>query len=253
MNTASFTLESHILEFLNYLSFEKGYSTNTIQAYRSDLNKLLRFCQMSEVLTLDNLEGEFFFGFIRELFHEGLAHSSRRRAYEVVKSFFKYLKRESIIHVNKSSLYTIQSEPNKIPEILSQDEAIALVESPLTHEYFRSDPFRYRNCAIFELLYGSGLRISEALNLKTGDLRSDFACVLGKGSKERLVPLSRCFLESLETYWRHSQGRPYLKKDEFLFTTHSGNPVNRSSFFYLQETRFKNRVKKRHFTTYIQT
>jgi len=151
------SIECYVIDFLNYLLFEKNYSINTIHAYRRDLHKLLRFLEVSEISLLDNLNFEFFLGFIGSLTSEGLANSSRRRAFEAVKSFFKFLKQEGIILKNNSSLYSIEGGYETLPEILSVEEAVELIESPIKHEYFTSDPNRFRNAAIFELLYGSGL------------------------------------------------------------------------------------------------
>lgn len=175
-----------IRQYFNYLKLEKGLSTNSVEAYRHDLNLLLDFLSENDIaiteITVQNLND-----FIIQLSENRLAARSRSRVMSGVKSFYKYLIYSDIMDTDPTELIEMPKGAQHLPEVLTLDEIERLIAA-----IDLSTNEGQRNRAIIEVLYGSGLRVSELINIQLSDMHIDeqYMIVRGKGNKQRIVPLS---------------------------------------------------------------
>ncbi len=218
--------EELIETFLEHLVFEKGRSDNTVKNYREDLEEFFSFLkakgEIKNIGEVSHLEVRVFLG---ELLKRGLKKSSIARKLSTLRTFFKWLKREGLIKVNPARLLSSPKYQRQLPRFLTEEETFKLVESPE-----KEDPLSLRDRAILELLYSSGLRIGELVNLKTGDV--DFSRgivkVMGKGRKERIVPLGNMAQEALLKYLQVRD--LFNPKTDHLFLNRFGDPLSPRGF-----------------------
>ncbi len=199
--------------FLRYLAAEKGASGHTIRSYRKDLEIFFEYVGPGA----DEIEMTDVRGFVAGQINEGLKKSTVGRRLATVKSFFRFLHREGYIKTNPARLVNTPKTPKLLPKFLTVDDVFSLIEKP---EGIGFAPARDR--AILELLYSSGLRVSELAGLNSDDLnpREGFVKVRGKGRKERIVPVGRKAVEALKAYMIE---RVLLKKkDRAFFLNRSG-------------------------------
>jgi len=218
--------EELIEAFLEHLVFEKGRSENTVKNYREDLEEFFSFLKakgdIKNIEEVSHLEVRVFLG---ELLKRGLKKSSIARKLSTLRTFFKWLKREGLIKVNPARLLSSPKYQRQLPRFLTEEETFKLVESPE-----KEDPLSLRDRAILELLYSSGLRIGELVNLKTGDidLSRGIVRVMGKGRKERIVPLGNMAQEALLKYLRVRD--LFGPKTDHLFLNRFGDPLSSRGF-----------------------
>jgi integrase/recombinase XerD len=199
-------MEALLTEFLGHLVVERGASANTVAAYRRDLERYLSFLDSRGVSTAARVTREDITAFLGRLRSEGLASSTVGRRLAAVKSFHKYLVREGRAEGDPASALSLPQRPERLPDVLSIDDVERLLAQP-----FESGPAGMRDRTMLELLYGSGLRVSELIGLDTTDLdlEAGLVRVLGKGGKERVVPMSGPSAETIAEYL--ARGRPHLK------------------------------------------
>ncbi|MCI9586264.1 MAG: site-specific tyrosine recombinase XerD, partial [Bacilli bacterium] len=212
-------------DFKNYLLLEKKYSKNTIISYTNDLNKFKNYFKNKKILK--NISHNDIKEYIRHLSKEENTRSIARTI-STLKSFYKFLLIEKFI--NKSPLENISSPKQKkeLPKILSEEEIDKLLNIPLNNNY------SYRNKAMLELMYSSGLRVSELINLKVIDIDLDMALVrvYGKGSKERVIPLGEFAINALKEYITYHRSSMLKKKPcDYLFLNSRGDKMTRQAFF----------------------
>ncbi|MEN3039441.1 MAG: site-specific tyrosine recombinase XerD [Candidatus Kryptonium sp.] len=213
--------------FLKSIEIEKGYSKNTIESYSIDLVRYVCFLEDNGVRHPDFVDEELVRKYIREIGLIGLSPSSISRNVASIRSFHKFLLLESY-----SKNYPVENiEHPKIrkkpPEVLSIEEVFTLLEQPNT-----STPMGIRDRALLEVMYATGVRVSELINLKQIDLFLDmeFIRVLGKGSKERLIPIGKVAIEWVREY--QLKVRPKLAKissGDILFLSRLGKKLTRMS------------------------
>lgn len=213
--------------FLKSIEIEKGYSKNTVESYSIDLVRYVCFLEDNGIKHPDFVDEELVRKYIREIGLIGLSPSSISRNVASIKSFHKFLLLESY-----SKNYPVENiEHPKIkkkpPEVLSIDEVFTLLEQPDT-----STPIGIRDRALLEVMYATGVRVSELINLKQIDLFLDmeFIRVLGKGSKERLIPIGKVAIKWLREY--QLKVRPKLAKissGDILFLSRLGKKLTRMS------------------------
>ena len=215
-------ISSFLKPFLEYLAYERGASQHTLRSYRTDLESFFSFLDESELPTdprvLDHIHLRLFLG---SLARRGMKKSSMARRLSALRSFFRWLKREGVIRRNPAKLVTTPKFSKGLPRWLTVEEAFSLVEAPEGDE-----PERVRDRAILELLYSSGLRVGELVRLNVGDvdLREGVVRVMGKGGKERIVPVGRAALEALRAYLKI---RESLKpRDDSLFLNRWGRRLS---------------------------
>ncbi len=182
-------MKETLATFEEYLRHERGYSRHTVDNYRRDLVQFFKFSGPIE--DLSKLDILLLRRFVSSLFRHHQATSIARKI-STLRSFFKFLVRKNLIAESPAESLTIPKLPKKIPRFLAVDEAFRLVEG--------TTPLRDR--AILELLYGTGIRVGELVRAKLNDLDLDTQClrVLGKGNKERIVPLGGKLCEALQAY-----------------------------------------------------
>ncbi|MBU4320066.1 MAG: tyrosine recombinase XerC [Thermodesulfovibrionales bacterium] len=200
-------MTSHIQKFLRYLEIEKGASPHTLRAYRKDLEAFsIHVKSKVEDIAMNDIRG-----FVAEEINSGHKKTTAGRRLAAVRSFLKFLYREGSIKSNPAKLVPTPKLPKMLPKFLSVDDVFALVEKP---EGIGFLPARDR--AILELLYSSGLRVSELAGLNAEDInvREGLVKVKGKGKKERIVPVGTKAVEAIKTYFIE---RVLLKKKDGAF------------------------------------
>ena len=212
-------------QFLRYLKLQRGLSTNTLDAYRRDVEKLLSFLEGSGTHVLD-VRLEDLQQFAAGLHDIGIGPRSQCRILSGVRTFYRFLVLDGYLQQDPTELLESPVLGEHLPEFLTPAEVDRLKDS-----IDLSKPEGHRNRAIIEVLFSCGLRVSELVNLKMSQIYSDehFLRVLGKGSKERLVPVSNIALQEIENYkpWRDSLDiKP--GEEDYLFLNRRGAHLTRT-------------------------
>lgn len=211
--------------YRRYLKLEKGYSANTLDAYLRDVDKLLRYLALEQVDVLDvKLEDlEHFSAFISDL---GIGPRSLARILSGVRQFYRFLVVDGYLEVDPTELLESPKQPDHLPEVLSTAE-VDLLEQAIDLTKWEG----HRNRAIIEVLFSCGLRVSELTNLKLSNLYVDeqYIRVMGKGSKERLVPISPRALDELN-YWFADRNEMKIKpgEEDYVFLNRRGHHLTRT-------------------------
>jgi integrase/recombinase XerD len=213
-------MQEQVNEFLAFLKFEKGASPHTISNYQRDLKQYEAF------LKGRISDREFVKAYLKKLSDEGFSPSSMMRKHAALKSFYKYLLREGKISLDPTNDLKLPKIGKRLPKALTIKDVFTLLKAPA-----KKHP---RDLAILELLYASGLRASEliGLNLQDLNLNSSFVKCLGKGGKERLVPLGETAKAALEIYLKET--RPGMVKDgnvQALFLDRNGTSFSRQALW----------------------
>lgn len=211
--------------YRRYLKLEKGYSANTLDAYLRDVDKLLRYLALEQVDVLDvKLEDlEHFAAFISDL---GIGPRSLARILSGVRQFYRFLVVDGYLEVDPTELLESPKQPDHLPEVLSTAE-VDLLEQAIDLTKWEG----HRNRAIIEVLFSCGLRVSELTNLKLSNLyiEEQYIRVMGKGSKERLVPISPRALDELN-YWFADRNVMKIKpgEEDYVFLNRRGQHLTRT-------------------------
>ncbi len=217
--------------FLSYLSVERGLAQNTIISYQSDLNSYIEFLSGRSIATLSKANKNDIVNFMLFQKDRGLAANSIARRLAAVKVFHRFLVRERILKADPTSLIDSPKLWKRIPETLSLNEVEALLNQPNIRE-----KLGLRDRAILETLYATGMRVSEAVNLKLDNVNLDigFLRCIGKGNKERVIPIGKKAINSLRRYLEVSRPQLLKKKEsEFLFLSRFSKKISRQSFWKL--------------------
>ena len=208
---------SSVEEFLDHLAVERRASAHTIDAYRRDLHALAGWAQAQGVGDVASLQPAQLRAFVADEHRRGLSPKSLQRRLSACRSFYQWLLRHERIAANPAASLRAPKAARKLPQVLDVDEAVQLVEVPT------DAPFGLRDRALLELLYSSGLRVSElcALRWHDLDLADGQVTVLGKGSKQRMVPVGSHARAALEA-WRAEQAP---KPDAPVFPGRGGNAI----------------------------
>lgn len=235
-------MQKEITDYIGYLLFERRMSKNTVSSYESDLNQYMLYLFEHNINSLNNIETFDIEEYLKKLNKDNLSTTSIARKLTVIKNFHKYLFNKEILKEDVSETIKRPKLAKKLPTVLSIDEVDRLLDIEV------NSIFDYRNRAMIELLYGTGLRITELLNLKVGDI--DFEnCTLrciGKGSKERIVPIGEYVISSLNEYYDNSRNILLKNKNsDYIFLNNRGQRLSRISFFrILKELALKKGIKK---------
>lgn len=211
-------------KFINYILIEKGLSKNTASAYGTDLKTYLNFLETKKINYENITHGEItdFLWYLKTL---NFKPSSIYRMIESIRQFYKFLIAENYIKADPTIYLSAPKMPIILPDMLTNEEVTKLLNS-----VSGSDKISIRNRAMLELLYATGLRVSELVNLKFSNVNVDecFVKILGKGGKERLVP----FGQKAQTYLkRYLRVRNDKKNSEFVFLTKLNKPISRIEFW----------------------
>ncbi len=225
--------ESYIKGFKSYLQLEKSLSENSVLAYLSDVEKLKTFAQNElNGKSISDISYEDLRKFVHAIAELGVSPYTQSRIISGIKSFFRYLTIENLITQNPASLLEVPKLGRKLPEVLSVEEIDKIV-SAIDH----STPEGQRNRAIIETLYSCGLRVSELVNLKISDVyfNEQFVRVMGKGSKERIVPIGNTALKYIHIYLKEVRVHLTIDKSsqDIVFLNRRGKKMTRVMIFYI--------------------
>lgn len=219
-----------ISKYKIYLRLEKGLSSNSIDAYLTDLDKLIRFVEQ-EGLKLTEVQYENLQHFLAGLHDIGIHPRSQARIISGVKSFFRFLVLDDYMTIDPTELLEAPKIGMKLPEVLTLNEINNLLDS-----IDLSEPEGQRNRAILEVLYSCGLRVSELTSLRYSDVffEEAFIKVEGKGNKQRLVPISEPALKEIKNYL-YNRNLMVVKKghEDILFLSRRGTALSRITIFHI--------------------
>lgn len=219
-----------INRYNTYLRLEKALSANSIDAYLTDLDKLIRFVE-SEGLKFDEVSYENLQQFVAQLHDVGIHPRSQARIISGIKSFYRFLFLDGYITVDPTELLETPKIGLKLPEVLSVNEINDILDS-----IDLSVPEGHRNRAMLEVLYSCGLRVSELINLRFTDIYIDegFIKVEGKGGKQRLVPISDIAIREIKNYL-YDRNTVVVKKgfEDVLFLSRRGTSLSRIMVFHI--------------------
>ncbi len=211
--------EELVDRFLNHLAVERGLSPNTVRAYSADLGRYLEWAERSQVdpIALTHRQMR---SYLAELDRAHYARRTIARRLSAIRTFFAFLHAESVVSSDPAAVLATPKIPSRLPKVLPTEAVAALLEAPDT-----STTGGLRDRAVLEVLYATGARVSEvsSLELRDLDLSQGQVKLMGKGSKERIVPMHRIAVESLKNYLR--DGRPILRSNDsgdYLFLSVRG-------------------------------
>lgn len=219
------TITDIVKSYTRYLKLERNYSPNTLAAYQNDLSWLLSFCEQQEMNPLD-IQLEDLQHFAVQLHEHQIGPTSQARILSGIRSFYKYLLLSGEIEQDPTELLESPHLGERLPEVLSTDEIDQIQKS-----IDLSKPEGQRNKTIIEVLFSCGLRVSELVNLKLSNLylEEGFVRIMGKGSKERLVPISSKAIRELK-YWFVDRNLMKIQQGEedYVFLNRRGKHLTRT-------------------------
>lgn len=239
-------MKEFIDEFINYLSVERGLSHNTLLAYTRDLNKYVQFLARKNKSKVDDIQRSDINDYMYKQKQRGLSASSVCRNLAAIKSFHRYLARERIAKEDPTSLLETPKLWKRVPDVLSASEIEAIIKSTEGRDWQA-----IRDQAILELLYASGMRVSELVDLKVENVNMEVGYVrcIGKGRKERIIPIGRRARKAVKRYLDEVRGKS--KKAKFitvLFISRLGKKISRQSIWkiiktYARKAKIKKTIK----------
>ena len=225
--------EAYKKGFLVHLQLEKSLSMNTIQAYGLDLEKLIQFIELKgqkkgpDQIILQDLQE-----YIKWIAELGMSERSQARIISGIKSFYKYCLQEEITKKDPTELLSAPKLKRALPDTLTFEEIESII-----HQIDLSKPEGMRNKALLETLYSCGMRVSEIINLKKSNLYLDigFVRVIGKGDKERLIPIGTAAVKYLQIYLQEVRVHTEISKgaDDIVFLNRRGSKLSRVMVFYI--------------------
>lgn len=218
-------------DYIIFLTVEKGASGNTIEAYSNDVRKFAQYLEDAGIRRWAQVDTATVRGYLAWMQNESLTNTTRARNVAALKSFFRFLYMEKYTEHNLGELLDTPRKEKVLPKYLTIEEVERLMDAPDV-----TTPHGCRDKAMLELLYASGLRVSELITLKLSDISFEMAYVrcFGKGAKERIIPLGRYALAALEQYINHC--RPKVDNNwqtDTLFLNKNGKGLSRQGFWKL--------------------
>ena len=230
-------MKEEINSFLNYLIVEKGFSENTRDAYKNDLNLLVKLTEEESnkqglAPSWEDFGKQGFQSYMLDLSQRSYAPTTKARKIAAARSFFRFLKAEKIIKEDPTQNVKSPHVGRALPKPISERQCMLLLEQPAK----RSTPEAKRDVAMLELLYASGMRVSELVSLNLEDVNAvdgEVRC-LGKGRKERLVPIAPRAVRAIEEYFKEGRSRLVRNKDEkALFLNRRGERLTRQGLWQI--------------------
>lgn len=230
MNIDQYLSDRTVASYRTYLMLERGLSDNTLDAYLEDLSKFLDYLQPLGV-DYGKVDAELLTNFLADLSDLGICTRSQARIISGIKSFYRFLLLENRIEEDPTFLFETPKIGLKLPEVLTLEEIDAILDVIDV-----SDALGQRNRAMFEMLYSCGLRVSELVNLQISNLflADEYISVIGKGNKQRLVPISKKAIKEIGYWMEYRNGMIPKKGDEdTLFLNRRGARLTRVMVFHL--------------------
>jgi len=228
--TADDTVEPMIIKFLDAVWMERGLSPNTLAAYRADLTALSRWLRQRGTALARTTRNDLL-GFIAWRVETGARPRSTARQLSSFRRFFRYLVREGVVKEDPTAQIAMPKIGRSLPKSLTEAQVDALLAAPLT-----SDPLGYRDRTMLEVLYATGLRVSELVSLRHGQVNQNQGVIriVGKGNRERLIPLGEEAVRWLNEFVRGARGEILLdRQTDHLFPTRRGDRMTRQAFWHI--------------------
>lgn len=230
MNIDPFLSDRNISGYRTYLLLERSFSENTSSAYLEDLSKLLIYLREAHINYLD-VDLDVLRDFLIGLGDVGICGRSQARIVSGIKSFYRYLVLDGKLELDPTELLESPKIGLRLPEVLTLGEIDAILDA-----IDLSKPLGHRNRALLEVLYSCGLRVSELVNLQISNLylKEEYIVVIGKGDKQRIVPISRCAIKEIN-FWMQDRStiEPKKGEEDILFLNRRGERLTRNMVFHL--------------------
>ena len=231
MPLSPLSIDAAIDLFLDHVKIERGLAKNSVLAYGRDLAKFLRFAEAEHLDDAAAIESRHILAFLVSLSSENLAIRTQTRQLVALRGLFRHLRTERHIPIDPTAEIDPPRLGRRLPEVLSLDDVESLLAAPRGNS-----PRALRDAAMIETLYATGLRVSELVSLRVADVNLDagFLRTLGKGKKERVVPVGEAARDRIRDYF--STARPIFdhgRNHSALFLTHLGRPMTRQGFWKL--------------------
>ena len=224
------TVDPAVSRFLDAVWMERGLSTNTLAAYRADLTALARWLNERQTPIMRTTRADLQ-DFIAYRVHAGARPRSTARQLSSFRRFFRYLMREGAIKDDPTAQIAMPKIGRSLPKSLTEEEVESLLGAPVV-----SDPLGNRDRTMLEVLYATGLRVSEVVNLRHGQVNTTQGVIriLGKGNRERLIPLGEEAMRWLKDFATGSRGEILLERQtDYLFPTRRGDRMTRQAFWHI--------------------
>ena len=222
-------MENLIQEFIDYLGHEKGLADNTLESYGRDLRQYIGFLSGGTTVSLENASQSTIVAYLMSLRKQGKATATIARRLAALKAFYQFLVRENYLASDPTDDLTSPKLERKLPKVLSVGEVERLLSRP-----DRTNPAGLRDKAMLELLYATGVRVSELVNLDVEDVDLDegFVRCVGKGRKERVAPMGEIAIAALRAYLDGARGKMVSDPGEkAVFVNHHGRRLTRQGFW----------------------
>lgn len=230
---AAISLDEAVEDYLRHLKVERNLARNTLDAYGNDLRQLLEFLAERQISTTSAITPPILLEFLAALTHRGLTARSQARRWVAARGLFRWLRTEQLIEVDPTQGIRMPKAGAKLPELLSRGEIEALIAAPGL-----DTPLGLRDTALFEFMYATGCRVSEAVNLKIDALHLDQGLVLltGKGDKQRMVPVGDYARVALLAWLMGGRATLVGKakqagRNDWVFVNHRGGRLSRQGWF----------------------
>ncbi|WP_026694754.1 site-specific tyrosine recombinase XerD [Peribacillus kribbensis] len=224
-------MQDQIQDFLHYLTVERGLSKNTIISYERDLNSYMKYLiNVEQVKDWKACNRVNIIHFLSHLKGQGKSSKTLARHIASIRSFHQFLLREKAADEDPSVHIESPALERALPKVLSMEEVEALLDAPKS-----GTALSLRDKAMLEVLYATGMRVSELISLELSDVHTSMGFVrcVGKGNKERIIPIGQAALNAVEEYLSKGRGQLVSKKNKtnFLFLNHHGNKLTRQGFW----------------------
>jgi integrase/recombinase XerD len=216
-------------EFLAYLSCERGLARNTIESYGRDLSQFEGFISHSYGVNLEDVNEDMILSYVKAMRDQGKANSSISRAISSIRGFYDFTRHEGLMEDDPAANVSSPKQDKTLPRVLNTEEVTTLLGAPITHS-----PPGIRDKAMLETMYATGMRVSELVSLDLGDIDTHigYAKCIGKGSKERIIPIGSVACLWIETYLRSARGRLLQsRRENALFVNYRGKRLTRQGFW----------------------
>ncbi len=219
----------HVDGYLNFLAVEKGVSLNTLEAYSRDLNRYVDFAGQTGIKDIRDISSDTIISFLGDLKGGGLATTSMNRSLAAIRGFYRYLLTEKVVDENPVGSIELAKVWMHLPDTLNREEMVLLLKQPGT-----KTPLAMRDTAMLELLYATGIRVSELVSLAMSNInwQAGYLIVVGKGNKERIVPIGQVAFDCLNRYVGDARRKLAGGRSvNALFLNRSGNGLTRQGFW----------------------
>lgn len=229
-------MQENLDKYLEYLKYQKNYSENTLSSYESDIRLFFGYLKDEAVTDPLKVDNWLLRSYIMHLNSKKYKRKSIARKITSLRGFFGFMKKNKLISENPAEKLKIPKAERRLPLVLNEIDMIDFLDNSFNLE----TPAGLRDKAIFELLYSSGLRVSELTSLEKSMLEEDYLKVRGKGNKERVAPLGQKASQAIEAYLK--EGRPKMEKEatSHLFLNSKGGPLTSRGVRYILDKYIKN-------------